>query len=337
MLTLGERSADPDPRPGARAGAGGQQPNPGRGAQPDLVASLRAIGRRARRHQRLPGGPGGRRPACRSGRRRRSAAATSRRRRTRTATGHSPARRRRRRSTGRGPGGSSSSPARPRLETVAMFPFALLILAICLQAILLGVTFACSGVAAGAAARAVSLGNNPQAAVGRRAARAGCTPRSDGSGGGSSVTYRPAPLLRRQRGDPRTSRPSSRSSHTVVEEPQMSTGSSRRRPRASSANAGSRPGHDRVHGHGAAGAGGAGVRAAGDDLGATPRMPPPRRRATAPGRSRWTSRRPRPPQASLPGSVSLVRWRPSARTTAYGSRWRHRRCCSSPTGRSPGR
>ena len=46
-----------------------------------------------------------------------------------------------------------------------MFPFALLVLAIALQTILLGVTFAYSGVAADAAARAVSLGNNPQSAV----------------------------------------------------------------------------------------------------------------------------------------------------------------------------
>ncbi len=51
------------------------------------------------------------------------------------------------------------------LETVAMFPFALLILALALQTILLGVTFAYSGVASGAAARAVSLGTNPHAAV----------------------------------------------------------------------------------------------------------------------------------------------------------------------------
>jgi len=51
------------------------------------------------------------------------------------------------------------------LETVAMFPFALLILALALQTILLGVTFGYSGVASGAAARAVSLGNSPQAAV----------------------------------------------------------------------------------------------------------------------------------------------------------------------------
>ena len=88
-------------------------------------------------------------------------------------------RRRGRRAHGRSTGGSAAAEAgrssRPRrvvvesgqatLETVAMFPFALLILALALQTILLGVTFAYSGVASGAAARAVSLGTNPQAAV----------------------------------------------------------------------------------------------------------------------------------------------------------------------------
>ena len=95
------------------------------------------------------------------------------------------------------------------LETVAMFPFALLILAIALQTILLGVTFAYSGVAAGAAARAVSLGNNPQAAV------------ADALPGGmhSKVTRHPAAVRRcrsrsgpaadRQRRDPRRARSTS--------------------------------------------------------------------------------------------------------------------------------
>ena len=81
------------------------------------------------------------------------------------------------------------------LETVAMFPFALLILAIALQTILLGVTFAYSGVAAGAAARAVSLGNSPQAAV-ADALPSGMYSKVSVAGSGSSVnvTVR-APLL----------------------------------------------------------------------------------------------------------------------------------------------
>lgn len=53
------------------------------------------------------------------------------------------------------------------LETVALFPVALLLLAICLQVVLLGVSFVWSGVAASTAARAVAIGDNPQAAVSR--------------------------------------------------------------------------------------------------------------------------------------------------------------------------
>lgn len=54
------------------------------------------------------------------------------------------------------------------LETAALFPFALLVLALCLQLVLLGVAFVWSGVAGDAAARAVSLGQSPQAAVNKR-------------------------------------------------------------------------------------------------------------------------------------------------------------------------
>lgn len=81
------------------------------------------------------------------------------------------------------------------LETVAMFPFALLLLALALQTILLGVSFAYSGVAASAAARAVSLGNNPQAAV-ARALPSGMQASTTvvGSGDTVRVTVR-APLL----------------------------------------------------------------------------------------------------------------------------------------------
>jgi pilus assembly protein CpaE len=81
------------------------------------------------------------------------------------------------------------------LETVAMFPFALLVLGIALQTILLGVTFAYSGVAADAAARAVSLGNNPQVAV-ARALPSGMRSKVSVAVGGSSVTVTVrAPLL----------------------------------------------------------------------------------------------------------------------------------------------
>lgn len=51
------------------------------------------------------------------------------------------------------------------LENVAMVPIALLVLVICLQVLLLGISFVWSGVGATAAARAVSVGTSPQAAV----------------------------------------------------------------------------------------------------------------------------------------------------------------------------
>ena len=97
-----------------------------------------------------------------------------------------------------------------------MFPFALLVLAIALQAILLGVTFAYSGVAADAAARAVSLGNNPQAAV-AEALPSGMQSKVSVVAGGSSVkvTVR-APLLA---GDGVTRDVGVGVNHRVVEEP----------------------------------------------------------------------------------------------------------------------
>ena len=102
------------------------------------------------------------------------------------------------------------------LETVAMFPFALLILAICLQTILLGVSYAYSGVAADAAARAVSIGTNPQLAV-AEALPAGLHSKVSVSSGGSSVrvTVR-APLLV---GDGVTRDVGIVVDHRVVEEP----------------------------------------------------------------------------------------------------------------------
>jgi pilus assembly protein CpaE len=102
------------------------------------------------------------------------------------------------------------------LETVAMFPFALLILAICLQTILLGVSYAYSGVAADAAARAVSIGTNPQLAV-AEALPAGLHSKVSVSSAGSSVrvTVR-APLLV---GDGVTRDVGIVVNHRVVEEP----------------------------------------------------------------------------------------------------------------------
>lgn len=54
------------------------------------------------------------------------------------------------------------------LENAALIPLALLVLALCMQAVLLGVSFVWSGVAADAAARAVSLGQDPNVAVANR-------------------------------------------------------------------------------------------------------------------------------------------------------------------------
>ena len=97
-----------------------------------------------------------------------------------------------------------------------MFPFALLVLAIALQTILLGVTFAYSGVAADAAARAVSLGNNPQVAV-ADALPNGMQSKVSVAAGGSSVriTVR-APMLA---GNGLTRDVDISVDHRVVEEP----------------------------------------------------------------------------------------------------------------------
>jgi len=51
------------------------------------------------------------------------------------------------------------------LETAVLFPVALVLLVLCVQLVLLGVTVAYSGVAAAEAARAVSIGQDPRAAV----------------------------------------------------------------------------------------------------------------------------------------------------------------------------
>ena len=72
------------------------------------------------------------------------------------------------------------------LENVAMIPFALLILVVCLQCILLGVSFVWSGVAADAAARAMSVGTSPDAAA-RSAVPAGLRSQLRVASGGSHV------------------------------------------------------------------------------------------------------------------------------------------------------
>ena len=60
---------------------------------------------------------------------------------------------------------ASSEAGQVTLENAALVPVAMVILVVCLQFVLLGVSFVWSGVAADSAARAVSIGTSPQAAV----------------------------------------------------------------------------------------------------------------------------------------------------------------------------
>jgi pilus assembly protein CpaE len=138
--------------------------------------------------------------------------------------------RRRRVATGQAANGKAAEPvrrkSRPRrvvaesgqasLETVAIFPFALMFFAIGLQMIMIGISFAYSGVAADAAARAVSLGTSPQAAV-ADALPAGMSSKVSVTAGGDTVvvTVR-APLVATEGW---TREVSIDVNHQVVEEP----------------------------------------------------------------------------------------------------------------------
>ncbi len=73
------------------------------------------------------------------------------------------------------------------LETVGIVPFAMLVLVVALQLVLLGISWAFSGIAADAAARAVSIGTSPQEAV-HDAVPAGMHSKVAVSASGSSVT-----------------------------------------------------------------------------------------------------------------------------------------------------
>lgn len=102
------------------------------------------------------------------------------------------------------------------LETVAVIPIALVVLVLCLQVVLVGVSFVWSGVAASAAARAVALGDDPAAAA-RDVLPAGLQAQTSVSGGGSSVEVQVrTPLLM---GDGVSREVSVDVSHTVVKEP----------------------------------------------------------------------------------------------------------------------
>jgi pilus assembly protein CpaE len=102
------------------------------------------------------------------------------------------------------------------LENVAMIPLALVILVVCLQFVLLGVSFVWSGVAADAAARAVAVGTSPDAAA-RSAVPAGLRDqlRVVPAGSHVSVTVH-VPMLA---GDGVQRDVDVEFQHTVVEEP----------------------------------------------------------------------------------------------------------------------
>ncbi len=102
------------------------------------------------------------------------------------------------------------------LETVLMMPAVVLVVLICLQFLVWGVSFVWSGVAATAAARAASLGDSPSAAANDAvpaSLRSFTTVTSDGS----SVQVRVSPPL--LIGDGASSKATIEVSHTVVEEP----------------------------------------------------------------------------------------------------------------------
>ena len=97
-----------------------------------------------------------------------------------------------------------------------MMPAVVLVVIICLQFLVWGVSFVWSGVAATAAARAASLGDSPSAAANDAlpaSLRSFTTVTSDGS----SVRVRVSPPL--LIGDGASSKATIEVSHTVVEEP----------------------------------------------------------------------------------------------------------------------
>ncbi|GAA1825313.1 AAA family ATPase [Microlunatus capsulatus] len=102
------------------------------------------------------------------------------------------------------------------VENVALIPVALVVLAVCLQFVLLGVSFVWSGVAAGAAARAVAVGTSPDAAA-RDAVPAGLRSDLRVAAGGDrvAVTVRSPMLL----GSGVTRDVAVVVDHTVVREP----------------------------------------------------------------------------------------------------------------------
>ena len=97
-----------------------------------------------------------------------------------------------------------------------MVPIALVVLVVCMQFVLLGVSFVWSGVAANAAARAAAVGTDPNAAA-RDVLPAGMQSKVTVAAGGASVRVQVrSPLLM---GNGVTKQISVDVNHTVVEEP----------------------------------------------------------------------------------------------------------------------
>jgi pilus assembly protein CpaE len=125
--------------------------------------------------------------------------------------------------SGRGGGSAARRSKRRRhesgqatVETVALLPLALLIAVVCLEVVLLGLSVVWSGVAAGTAARAVSIGTSPEEAV-RAALPRGVHSSVSVGGGGSRVTVTVrAPMLI---GDGVSKDVNIGVNHQVVEEP----------------------------------------------------------------------------------------------------------------------
>ncbi len=102
------------------------------------------------------------------------------------------------------------------LENVAMVPIALVVLVVCLQFVLLGLSFVWSGVAANAAARAAAVGTDPNAAA-RDVLPPGIQSHVTVASGGAWVQVQVrSPLLM---GNGVTKQVSVDVAHTVVEEP----------------------------------------------------------------------------------------------------------------------
>ena len=200
MLTLGERSEVLIPDLGRALERAGNSRTPAEARNGTWWKSLRAIG------QELDSGRTYREAVAAAARQSLNGSHAEQESRT---NGHSP------------PVGAKSrrfsrDAGQVVLENVAMVPIALVVLVVCLQFVLLGMSFVWSGVAANAAARAASVGTDPDAAA-RNVLPPGMQSKVTVAGGGASVRVQVrSPLLM---GNGVTKEISVDVDHTVVEEP----------------------------------------------------------------------------------------------------------------------